>query len=138
MKQLRFHRSRLPLISLAALAVAIGSPGAAQAPAAATSAAAAAAPAATQSALPVALRDDQVQLIVKVLAEAESHGFRKGEFAPADLDKLLASKDPAERQRGVAFLGLGSVHYAEAQHGGRLAGRQFDRNWGLRPEPYAA
>lgn len=118
--------------------------------AACASAAAFSAPAQTPGALPagvradplpagsvVRLRQDQVALIVKALDEAESHGFRRGEFAAADLGQRLASPVPSVRAQAEAQLGPAIVRYAQAQRGQRISGR-FLNDWGIRPEPYDA
>ncbi len=98
-------------------------------------------PPAPSSALPPSpppqpLRRDQVDLIVKTLQEAETHGFRQGEFLPANLLTLMASKDPADRRSGDALLRATIVRYARAQHGLRIT--NWPKNWALRPAPYDA
>ena len=74
-------------------------------------------PAPQPAVMPVAspvLREDQVQLLMKALAEAESHGFAPTEFNRPELQTLLASRDPSERQRGVVLLMRQAVAYAKA------------------------
>lgn len=85
---------------------------------------------------PQPLRREQVDLIVKTLQEAETHGFRQGEFMPANLLTLMASKDPAERLRGDSLLRATIIRYARAQHGLRITA--WPKNWSLRPLPYDA
>jgi murein L,D-transpeptidase YcbB/YkuD len=84
------------------------------------------------------LREDQAQLLTRALNESASHGFSPGEFAAADISALLASQDPAARQRGEALLRKSIVAYARAQHGARLPAADFHDDWGIRPEPYDA
>ena len=85
---------------------------------------------------PQPLRRDQIDLIVKTLQDAESHGFRQGEFMPANLLTLMASKDPADRRSGDALLRATIVRYTRAQHGLRIT--NWPKNWALRPAPYDA
>ena len=83
---------------------------------------------------PQPLRRDQIDLVVKTLQEAETHGFRQGEFLPANLLTLMASKDPAERRAGDALLRATIIRYARAQRGLRIT--NWPKNWALRPTPY--
>ena len=85
---------------------------------------------------PPPLRHDQIDLIVKTLQDAETHGFRQGEFLPANLLTLMASKDPADRRAGDALLRATIARYARAQHGLRITA--WPKNWALRPPPYDA
>ncbi|HTI66073.1 MAG TPA: L,D-transpeptidase family protein [Caulobacteraceae bacterium] len=127
-------------LSLGAAGLVQSQPAAPAAPAApgtaATPPAAGVQPQAAQ-ALP-ALRDDQVQLLVKTLADAESHGFRSSEFARPGLDALLASRDAAERQRGLVLLQRVMLDYAKAQHGLRLQGVDLPDEWSIKPAAYDA
>ena len=84
------------------------------------------------------LREDQIQVLLKALTEAESHGFRTAEFARPELNDLLASKDPTDRQKGVALLQRAAVAYAKAQHGLRLAEADLPDDWSIRPAAYDA
>jgi len=95
-----------------------------------------------RSALPagaavIQLKAEQLALILKALSEAESHGFDRGEFGPADLPQRFASADPTVRAQAAVMVGPAIVRYAQAQRGQRLAGR-FLADWGIRPEPYDA
>lgn len=94
------------------------------------------APVPVQPAVPTRLSDDQVQLLVRTLAEADSHGLRSAEFLPPGLDALLASRNPAEHERGEQMLRRAAVAYAAAQHGLRLQGWPSD--WSIRPDAYDA
>lgn len=85
---------------------------------------------------PQPLRRDQTALLLQTLKDAEADGFRPNEFAPANLDTLLASADPSERARGDALLRAGIIRYARAQHGLRIT--NWPKNWALRPAPYDA
>jgi murein L,D-transpeptidase YcbB/YkuD len=84
----------------------------------------------------VALRADQVALLERTLAQAETHGFEHGAFMPAGLDGLLQSRDPNARRTGQALLISTTLHYAQAVHAGRLAPGDFLHDWGLHPAPY--
>lgn len=85
---------------------------------------------------PPALRADQVDLLVKALNDAPSHGFEPGLFAPDRALALLDSRNAADRQAGVTQLVALTMRYAKAVHSGRLAPADFDGNWGLRPAAY--
>lgn len=87
---------------------------------------------------PPALRDDQIQLMARALAEAESHGFGPAEFNRPEMQTLLNSKDAGERQRGVALLQRSMIAYAKAQHGQRLAGMDKPDDWAIQPDAYDA
>jgi murein L,D-transpeptidase YcbB/YkuD len=102
-----------------------------------TAPAAAPAQAAAPAALP-SLRDDQVQLLTKLLAEADSHGLPATDFARPELEALLGSRDPAEHQRGVVLLQRLAVNYARAQHGARLAEADLPDEWSIKPAAYDA
>ena len=93
--------------------------------------------AAQPSAAP-ALRDDQVQLLVATLADAESHGFRPDEFGLDQIQDQLKSADPASRQRGLELLRRQAMVYAKAQHGGRIPEASFPDGWGVTPAAYDA
>lgn len=90
----------------------------------------------TQPAPP--LTREQAKLLLKTLDEAASHGFRPGEFGPADLSALLDSHDEADRARGEALLKTAIVRYAAAQHGGRIPADRFLGDWSIRPVSYDA
>lgn len=86
----------------------------------------------------IQLSGQQLNLILKTLDEAESHGFERGEFGPADLTQQFASRDRNVRNQAAAQVGPAIVRYAQAQHGQRLAVSRFLDDWGMRPEPYDA
>ena len=81
-----------------------------------------------------ALRQDQAEALLKMLAEAPSHGFGAGEFPVEGLRSGVRDGDPAT----LARLRDLSIAYARAQHGLRLPASEFDHNWGLHPAPYDA
>jgi murein L,D-transpeptidase YcbB/YkuD len=85
---------------------------------------------------PPTFRSDQIALLMQTLRDAETHGFRHDEFLPADLDGLLRSANPQDRQRGAMMLKAAVLAYARAQHGLRLPPSAFQKNWGMRPVPY--
>ena len=68
----------------------------------------------------VSLRSDQVVLLERTLAQAETHGFEHDAFLPAGLDRLLQSSDPDVRRNGQSVLVAASLRYAQAVHAGRL------------------
>ena len=84
----------------------------------------------------VAMRPDQIALLERTLAQAETHGFAHGAFMPAGLDGLLQSRDPGARRNGQTLLVASVLQYAQAVHAGRLAPSAFLHNWGLRPPVY--
>ena len=81
------------------------------------------------------LRPDQVDLLRKTLAQAETQGFEHEAFTPAGLDALLQSAGPARRQGEVALI-TAVLRYAHAVHSGRLPVSGFEDEWGLHPAPY--
>ena len=84
----------------------------------------------------VALRPDQLDLMVRVLGEAPTHGFELGAYAPDAALALLASRDAVARQTGqTQLIGL-ILAYAKAVRAGRLPLTAFRTDWGLRPAPY--
>ena len=74
----------------------------------------------------VNLRPDQVALIQRALAQAESHGIDRAALTPA----VDARRDAA------APLVAQVLHYAQAVHTGRLPTADFMYEWGLRPPAY--
>ena len=85
---------------------------------------------------PQPLRRDQIITILATLQDAESHGFRPGEFLPPELSSLMSSPNPADRARGDTLLRASIIRYARAQHGLRIT--NWPKNWALRPAPYDA
>jgi len=84
----------------------------------------------------VALRPDQVDLLVRTLAQAPSHGFEPEAFAIDAIAPMLDARAAATRQEGQAQLILAALRYAKAVHSGRLPADGFLTDWGLRPAPY--
>lgn len=77
-----------------------------------------------------AFTSDQIDLMLKTLANAPNHGFRRDEFGPPDL---------ADQVRGGKAAGLLSsavLAYARAQRGQRIALGDFPQEWAVRPAPY--
>jgi murein L,D-transpeptidase YcbB/YkuD len=85
---------------------------------------------------PVALRPDQIALLVRTLGQSETHGFEAGEFDPPDLPARLQARDGATRQAAQSDLVAQTLRYAAAVHTGRLAPEAFLYQWGLRPDPF--
>jgi murein L,D-transpeptidase YcbB/YkuD len=71
---------------------------------------------------PISLRADQVALLQRTLAQAETHGFEHDAFAPSGNTQAL--------------LIAATLRYAQAVHAGRLGPDAFLYEWGLRPPPY--
>ena len=81
------------------------------------------------------LSQGQVDTLVKALADAPSHGFRKTEFTPPDLADAIraeALESPAVQARLKAAI----LAYARAQRGQRLRPSDFLAEWSVRPAPY--
>jgi murein L,D-transpeptidase YcbB/YkuD len=93
---------------------------------------------AVQPAAPQALRPDQVELALKTLDQAESHGFTAGTYSTERARGLLASTDPSERAQGQAALRRTLVAYAAAQRGQRILAVKTPDDWALRPARYDA
>ncbi|MBO9559497.1 MAG: L,D-transpeptidase family protein [Caulobacter sp.] len=84
----------------------------------------------------VVLRPDQVDLLIRTLGQAYSHGFEPSAFAPDPLVPLLSARDALTRQGAQAQLIDLTLRYARAVHTGRLPADAFLEDWGLRPMPY--
>ncbi|CAN5125532.1 murein L,D-transpeptidase [soil metagenome] len=84
----------------------------------------------------VVLRPDQVDLLVRILGQAPSHGFEPAAFAPEAVLPMLGARDAALRQSGQAQVIALTLRYARAVHSGRLPPEAFLVDWGLRPLPY--
>ncbi|HWW26909.1 MAG TPA: murein L,D-transpeptidase, partial [Caulobacter sp.] len=50
----------------------------------------------------VALRSDQIELLLRVLTQAYTHGFEPAAFSPEPVLPLLNARDTATRQAGQA------------------------------------
>jgi murein L,D-transpeptidase YcbB/YkuD len=90
------------------------------------------------AAAPAGLRADQVQQMLRTLAEADQHGISPAQFGAAEIQRALASADPAQRQRGEAQLQRAVIAYAKAQRGGQIPTSAFLDDWALRPAAYNA
>jgi murein L,D-transpeptidase YcbB/YkuD len=84
----------------------------------------------------VSLRTDQIALLQRTLARADTHGFDPGAFTSPGLDAQLQSRDPEARSVGQAALVVQTLRYARAVHAGRLAPEAFLYEWGLKPAPF--
>ena len=84
----------------------------------------------------VVLRPDQVDLLIRVLGQAYTHGFEPTAFAPDAVVPLLGARDALTRQGAQAQLIDLTLRYARAVRTGRLAPDAFLNDWGLRPLPY--
>ncbi|WP_165186359.1 L,D-transpeptidase family protein [Caulobacter soli] len=84
----------------------------------------------------VVLRSDQVDLLVRTLNQAHTHGFEPIAFAPDAILPQLNARDGGARQAGQAQLIALTLRYAKAVRTGRLTPDGFLTDWGLRPLPY--
>ncbi len=85
-----------------------------------------------QGVLEASFRQDQIDLMVKTLAEAPSHGFRPGAFGATPAGVRAGDAE------AVARLHASIVRYALAQHGLSIPRQAFAADWGIRPQPYDA
>ncbi len=81
------------------------------------------------------LSQDQVDTLVKALADAPTHGFRKTEFTPPDLDDAIKA-EALQSVAAQAKLKAAILAYARAQRGQRLRTSDFPAEWSVRPAPY--
>lgn len=87
----------------------------------------------------IAFSDDQAEQVLKVLADAPSHGFPPNAFSVDGLKDQLNSDDSATRASAQRRLASEIIAYARAQHGLAIPSRAMDPNWGMRSaEPYDA
>jgi len=93
-------------------------------------------PAAPPPSINVALRPEQVDLLIKTLGQAYTHGFESIAFAPDTLLPLLGARDALTRQGAQAQLIDLTLRYARAVRMGRLPLEAFPNDWGLRPTRY--
>ena len=99
----------------------------------------AAAPSAAEAVgLASTLNAEQIELVLKTLDDAESHGFPAGAYSTEGPRRMLASQDPAERARGEVALRQVLVAYAKAQHGARILAVKAPAEWAMKPAPYDA
>jgi murein L,D-transpeptidase YcbB/YkuD len=94
------------------------------------------APPAPAPPISVTLRPDQVDLLVRTLDQAHTHGFEPAAFAPDAFLPLLSASDALTRQGAQAQLIDLTLRYARAVRTGRLTPEAFLADWGLRPLPY--
>lgn len=76
--------------------------------------------------------DDQAEQILKVLADAPSHGFPPNAFPVDGLKDQLRSHDGAARGAAQRRLSSEIIAYARAQHGFAIPKAAMDPNWGMR------
>lgn len=81
----------------------------------------------------VALRPDQIEVMAGALAGAEAHGLPAMEVDATLARQLLASSDPALKEKGLTRLVAAVIRYVRAQRGGRLSSVAFPREWSIRP-----
>ena len=81
------------------------------------------------------LTQGQVDTLVKALADAPNHGFRKTEFTSPDLADAITSQT-LQTPTAQARLKAAILAYARAQRGQRLKPSDFLAEWSVRPAPY--
>jgi murein L,D-transpeptidase YcbB/YkuD len=84
----------------------------------------------------VALKPDQIDLLVATLARADTQGFQPGQFSPPGIEYLLQSKDADTLRQAQKLLVAAVLRYAKAVHVGRLDDADFLEDWGLRPSAF--
>ena len=77
----------------------------------------------------------QTDVLVKALADAPSHGFRKGEFVPPELADAMKAQT-LNTAAAQAMLKGAVLAYARAQRGQRVPLADFPTEWSVRPAPY--
>lgn len=87
---------------------------------------------------PGSIAGDDVELALKTLAEAPTHGFAPGAFDEQRIAELSKSKDKAQLKTRDKLLYASLVAYARAQHGLSIPKGQFPHVWGVRPADYDA
>jgi murein L,D-transpeptidase YcbB/YkuD len=85
---------------------------------------------------PAPLRPEDVAVMRRALAEADTQGLDAKALTPPGMDALLGSDDPAQRRRGEALLKGAVLRYARQLHSGRLDASDFDDEWAIRPAPF--
>jgi murein L,D-transpeptidase YcbB/YkuD len=78
----------------------------------------------------------QADILVKALAEAETHGFRRDEFVTPELSDLLRANGDLGDPHAQDLLKAAILNYARAQRGQRIAPSAFPEEWSVRPPPY--
>ncbi len=81
------------------------------------------------------LTPEQVDTLVKALADATSHGFRKSEFMSPDLADAIKA-EALQTPAAQAKLKTAILAYARAQRGQRLRPSDFLAEWSVRPASY--
>ncbi|MDB5417858.1 MAG: murein L,D-transpeptidase [Phenylobacterium sp.] len=74
----------------------------------------------------------QAAAMLKVLADAPSHGFAPSAFPTTGLQDGLKSSDEGARAAAQARLTSEVIAYAKAQHGFSIPRAAMDKSWGLR------
>ncbi|HEY8571625.1 L,D-transpeptidase family protein [Phenylobacterium sp.] len=87
---------------------------------------------------PGSIAGDDVELALKTLAEAPTHGFAPGSFNEQRIRQLSESKSKADLKTRDRLLYAALVSYSEAQHGLSIPKDQFPHTWGVRPKKYDA
>ncbi|MGZ8371097.1 MAG: L,D-transpeptidase scaffold domain-containing protein, partial [Caulobacteraceae bacterium] len=85
---------------------------------------------------PISLTDEQAQLLLDALGQAESHGLESRSTAIAQIAEAFASRNPQARQTAEARLVTLTLDYAREIRSGRLKRELFMDKWGLKPPPY--
>ena len=77
----------------------------------------------------------EADILVKALADAETHGFRRNEFVSPELAGLLHGED-LQAPHAQDLLKTAILDYARAQRGQRIALSAFPEEWSVRPAAY--
>ena len=81
------------------------------------------------------LTASQSDTLAKALADAPSHGFRKGEFTSPELAEAIKA-GALDTTAAQAMLRTAILAYARAQRGQRVPLSTFPAEWSVRPAPY--
>ncbi|MGC1303659.1 MAG: L,D-transpeptidase family protein [Caulobacteraceae bacterium] len=77
----------------------------------------------------------QTDILVRALADAETHGFRRNEFVTPELAQLIHDQN-LQDPHAQDLLKSAILDYAHAQRGQRITPSSFPEEWAVRPAPY--
>lgn len=86
---------------------------------------------AAQGSFQGSVSSQQADAMLKVLADAPSHGFAPNAFPTAGLADGIRSGDAATRNAAQGRLASEVLAYAKAQHGLSIPKSAMDKNWGM-------
>lgn len=81
---------------------------------------------------------NDARLLLQAIGQAQAHGLDPKRFDIDGVERLVASSDAAERERGWVRLRSATIAYARALRGQTLASSAYPTEWAIRPAPYLA